>query len=184
MYLTTEPEVRYFSGFLTQFWESPTRPFFLVVPDQGKPIAVVPEIAAALMRATWLDVARSWPSPQPDDEEVSLLAAPLRDIATGGAIGVLGGSETTLRMPLTDYRRRLRRVLLRLRPELLDRNAVRADPTRLRNRGRHAGRPARDHLHRAVHRDAACAGIEGDPGTPALSSLGAHVRWVGRPLRA
>ena len=24
--LTTEPEVRYFSGFLTQFWESPTRP--------------------------------------------------------------------------------------------------------------------------------------------------------------
>lgn len=103
--LTTEPEVRYFSGFLTQFWESPTRPFFLVVPDQGKPIAVVPEIAASLMRATWLDDVRSWPSPRPDDEGVSLLAATLRDITTGGVVGILGGSETTLRMPLTDFRK-------------------------------------------------------------------------------
>ncbi|NND41417.1 MAG: hypothetical protein HKO04_04995, partial [Silicimonas sp.] len=24
--LTTEPEVRYFTGYLTRFWESPTRP--------------------------------------------------------------------------------------------------------------------------------------------------------------
>jgi len=33
--LTTEPEVRYFSGFLTRFWESPTRPWFLLVPAEG-----------------------------------------------------------------------------------------------------------------------------------------------------
>ena len=26
--LTTEAEVRYFTGFLTRFWESPTRPWF------------------------------------------------------------------------------------------------------------------------------------------------------------
>ena len=39
--LTTEPEVRYFTGFLTQFWQSPTRPWFLVIPASGKPIAVV-----------------------------------------------------------------------------------------------------------------------------------------------
>jgi len=30
--LTTEPHVRYFSGFLTQFWQSPTRPWFLLLP--------------------------------------------------------------------------------------------------------------------------------------------------------
>ncbi|MDA9186398.1 aminopeptidase P family N-terminal domain-containing protein, partial [Planktomarina sp.] len=30
--LTTEPEIRYFTGFLTQFLESPCRPWFLVVP--------------------------------------------------------------------------------------------------------------------------------------------------------
>ncbi|HEX9584915.1 MAG TPA: aminopeptidase P family N-terminal domain-containing protein, partial [Gammaproteobacteria bacterium] len=30
--LTTEADVRYFTGFHTQFWESPTRPWFTVVP--------------------------------------------------------------------------------------------------------------------------------------------------------
>ena len=29
----TEPEVRYFTGFLTPFWQSPTRPWFTVVPS-------------------------------------------------------------------------------------------------------------------------------------------------------
>ena len=44
--LTTEPEVRYFSGFHTLFWQSPTRPWFIYVPKIGKPIAVIPEIGA------------------------------------------------------------------------------------------------------------------------------------------
>ena len=48
--LMTEPEVRYFSGFHTQFWQSPTRPWFLFIPADKKPIAVIPEIGAALMR--------------------------------------------------------------------------------------------------------------------------------------
>ena len=69
--LTTEPEVRYFSGFQTPFWQSPTRPWFLFVPAAGKPIAVVPEIGAALMRRSWLDDVRSWPAPTPDDVVVN-----------------------------------------------------------------------------------------------------------------
>lgn len=72
--LTTEPEVRYFSGFLTQFWQSPTRPWFLVVPATGRPVAVIPEIGEPLMSQTWIDDFRTWPSPSPDDEGVSLLA--------------------------------------------------------------------------------------------------------------
>ena len=47
--LTTEPEIRYFSGFFTQFWQSPTRPWFLIIPEIGKPIAIIPEIGAARM---------------------------------------------------------------------------------------------------------------------------------------
>ncbi|MDR9393945.1 MAG: aminopeptidase P family N-terminal domain-containing protein [Roseovarius sp.] len=38
--LTTEADIRYFTGFLTRFWESPSRPWFLVVPAQGAPVAV------------------------------------------------------------------------------------------------------------------------------------------------
>ena len=30
--LTTEPQLRYFSGFLTQFWLSPTRPWYRPFP--------------------------------------------------------------------------------------------------------------------------------------------------------
>ena len=99
--LTTEADVRYFSGFLTQFWQSPTRPWFLVVPGVGKPIAVIPEIGAACMARTWIDDIRTWPSPRPRDDGVSLLAAALRE--RGRRIGLPMGPETHLRMPLADF---------------------------------------------------------------------------------
>lgn len=101
--LTTEPEVRYFSGFLTPFWQSPTRPWFLVVPGEGKPIAVIPEIGAAVMAATWVDDIHTWPSPRPDDEGISILTDVLRDCAGAAPIGIPMGSETTLRMALSDF---------------------------------------------------------------------------------
>lgn len=103
--LTTEPEVRYFTGFLTQFWQSPTRPFFLVVPSNGKPVAVIPELGRSLMETTWIEDIRTWESPRPEDEGVSLLADTLLSIMgdAAGKIGVPMGPETTLRMPLEDY---------------------------------------------------------------------------------
>ena len=42
--LTSEVDIRYFTGFLTQFFQSPTRPWFLVVPKSGKPIAPCREL--------------------------------------------------------------------------------------------------------------------------------------------
>ena len=39
LFLTSEPEVRYLTGFRTLFWQSPTRPWFVIVPASGKPIA-------------------------------------------------------------------------------------------------------------------------------------------------
>ena len=50
--VSTEPEVRYFTGFHTPFWQSPTRPWFTVIPADGKPIAVIPGIGRASMSAT------------------------------------------------------------------------------------------------------------------------------------
>ena len=57
--LTTETNVRYFTGFLTRFWESPTRPWYLIIPSKGKPIAVIPSIGEALMSKTWLEDIRT-----------------------------------------------------------------------------------------------------------------------------
>ena len=101
--LTTEPDVRYFTGFLTRFWESPSRPWFLVLPAAGDPVAVIPSIGAALMRSTWLSDIRTWPAPDPEDDGVSLLAEALRE--AGGPVGVPSHLETHLRMPLADFAR-------------------------------------------------------------------------------
>lgn len=102
--LMTEPDVRYFSGFHTLFWQSPTRPWFLFIPASGKPIAVIPEIGAALMRQTWIEDIRSWSAPAPQDDGISLLHELLAPLAQRGArLGILKGHETSLRMPLGDW---------------------------------------------------------------------------------
>ncbi len=110
--LTSEPEVRYFTGFLTRFWESPTRPWYLVVPASGKPVAVIPSIGAALMGRGWIDDVRTWSSPDLSDDGVSLLADVLNELASGGVVGVPDSHETHVRMPLNDVQRLGERVKL------------------------------------------------------------------------
>jgi Xaa-Pro dipeptidase len=102
LFVCTEPEVRYFTGFHTPFWQSPTRPWFVVVPAAGEPIAVIPGIGAAMMDETWISDIRTWPAPQPADDGVTLLADTLREVGAT-TIGVPMGHETHLRMPLNDY---------------------------------------------------------------------------------
>ena len=100
LWFTTEAEVRYFTGFRTLFWQSPTRPWFLVVPRQSRPIAVVPEIGAALMAQTWVEDIRTWSSPHPSDDGVSQLASVLRSFPK---VGMLMGAESSLRMSFHDF---------------------------------------------------------------------------------
>ena len=101
---TTEPDVRYYSGFFTQFWQSPARPWFLLIPQSGGPVAVIPSIGETLMSRTWVEDIRCWSSPHEVDDGVSLLA----DTITGlvgkkGIVGLMQGRESSLRMPLADY---------------------------------------------------------------------------------
>ena len=101
--LTTEPDIRYFTGYLTRFWESPCRPWFLVLPRSGDPIAVIPSIGAALMARSWITDIRCWRAPDLEDDGISLLAETLR--ALGASIGTPSGLQSHLRMPLTDFAR-------------------------------------------------------------------------------
>ncbi len=102
--LTTEPEVRYFSGFHTLFWQSPTRPWFMYVPKAGKPIAVIPEIGAELMQSTWIEDIRTWSAPNPKDDGISLLQNIIQaELGAKGRIGIPMGHETHVRMPLADF---------------------------------------------------------------------------------
>lgn len=102
LFFTTEAEMRYFTGFRTLFWQSPTRPWFLVVPVDGKPIAVIPQIGAHLMAATWIDDIRTFSAPHPVDDGITLLADTLKGFPK---IAMPMGRESALRMPLRDFQR-------------------------------------------------------------------------------
>ena len=110
--LTTETNVRYFTGFLTRFWESPTRPWYLIIPSKGKPIAVIPAIGEALMSKTWIEDIRTWPSPNLKDDGISLLSDTLEEIAKNKKIGIPSGIETYVRMPQTDLKKLSQNVTL------------------------------------------------------------------------
>jgi len=112
--LTTEPEVGYITGFQTRFWESPTRPWFVILPAQGDPVAVIPAIGAPLMARGWVRDIRTWVAPDYADDGLSLLADSLCEIG-GDRIGLPDGLESHVRMPLST----LRALELRLAPARL-----------------------------------------------------------------
>ena len=85
--LTTEANFYYFTGFLSPFWQSPTRPMYLIVPREGEaPIAIVPGIqAVSVAQATWLGEkhVKTWPAPRPEDDGVTLLIEEIQYIFQG-----------------------------------------------------------------------------------------------------
>lgn len=109
--LTTPADVFYTTGFLTRFWESPARPWFVVVPAAGDPVAVIPAIGAELMRRCWISDIRTWNAPDPVDDGVSLLAETLAALVPeAGRIGIPMGLESHLRMPVADFLRLQTRI--------------------------------------------------------------------------
>ena len=101
--VTTPQNIRYFTGYDSQFWESPTRPWFVVVPASGKPIGIVPEIGESEFKKTWLEDIKTWPSPRPEDEGISILKSTIDDLKkTYGQIGAEFGKEMAIRMPVRD----------------------------------------------------------------------------------
>ena len=123
--LTSEADVRYFSGFHTRFWESPSRSWFLLIPQSDKPIAVIPSIGETLMRSTWIKDIRTWRAPDLRDDGVTLLNDTLDEVLGNkeGRVGLPFEHESNLRMPLGDFLR-----LCKLNPKrhyISDNNIVR-----------------------------------------------------------
>jgi Xaa-Pro dipeptidase len=96
---------RYFSGYNPIIAESPARPWFMVLPAAGDPIAVIPAMGFTDMHAvSWVSRIETWPSPRPDDEGVSLLLSLLRDLPSRyGKVGAELGPETRLGMSVADF---------------------------------------------------------------------------------
>lgn len=96
--ITTEENFHYFSGLISQFWESPTRPMYLILPAKGNsPIAIIPDIMMESMKNTWITNIFSWPAPFLPDDGVTLLADKLKGYKN---LGIPMNIETSIRMPL------------------------------------------------------------------------------------
>ncbi len=110
--LSSEQNLLYFTGFCTQFFVSPTRPWFFAIPLDGEPCAIVPELGVGPMtEGTWVRNFRSWISPNPVDEGVSLVAAYLEEcVPATGRIGFEIGPESRLGFPVEDFLRIRERI--------------------------------------------------------------------------
>ena len=58
LFLTSEKNIRYLTGFHTQIWVSPTRPRYVVFPLEGEPVAIAPVTNAPGIPADELDRRR------------------------------------------------------------------------------------------------------------------------------
>mmetsp|Transcript_32860 Transcript_32860/g.60346 ORF Transcript_32860/g.60346 Transcript_32860/m.60346 type:complete len:451 (+) Transcript_32860:59-1411(+) len=109
--LTMEVHHFYFTGVKSEFWQSPTRPYYLVIPRIGGMIAVVPSISGSLYEENveLIDAVHTWPAPVPEDDGISLLEEALRQALkksdAGNVIGTELGWEFQLRMPVSDFNR-------------------------------------------------------------------------------
>ena len=102
--ITSPHNFRYFTGLNSYFWESPTRPWFLLIPQSDDPIAVIPSIGETALKKTWIKKIHTWPSPQPEDEGITVLNKSLKNLLkNNGRVGCEIGPESNLRMNIGDF---------------------------------------------------------------------------------
>lgn len=99
--LTSMDNIRYFVGIDSTFWESYTRPWFLLVPADGEPLPIVPDIGESVIRQTWISEVWTWPSPRPEDDGTSLVIKAISSLKRRhGRVGAELGREMRLMMPV------------------------------------------------------------------------------------
>ena len=102
--ITSPSNFRYFTGLDSNFWESPTRPWFLLIPMNQDPIAIIPSIGKAALEKTWINNIKTWQSPNPNDEGISILKKIISDqLSSKGNIGCELGLENFLRINFSDF---------------------------------------------------------------------------------
>jgi Xaa-Pro aminopeptidase len=111
--ITSEANMEYLSGFVTQFaWNTPTRPWYFVLTRTGKATAVIPEVGLSNWRETsWVKDIRTWSSPRPENEGLDLLKDVFGRVKRKyGQVGAELGAESRIGMPVADLLR-LKRLL-------------------------------------------------------------------------
>ena len=108
LFVTSEDNYRYLTGFNAPVWQNLTRPRYCIVPSQGDPILIVPsgnQVIAA-KSAAWIEDVRTWTAPNPEDDGVSLIVDALKACAgKHNRVGAELGRESRMTMPIGDFLR-------------------------------------------------------------------------------
>ena len=101
--ITSPSNFRYFSGLDSNFWESPTRPWFLVISKKNPIKAIIPSIGITALEKTLIKDIEVWQSPNPYDEGVTLLKKTIKNFPINSKIGFELAFESHLRMSIQDF---------------------------------------------------------------------------------
>ncbi|ESZ08018.1 hypothetical protein X735_30620 [Mesorhizobium sp. L2C085B000] len=105
--ITSEDHFRYFTGFNSPTWVNLTRPRYAVLPCQGEIILIIPTSNSEIaLRTSWVRDVRTWISPRPEDDGISLLRDAISSVPLRyGRVGAELGPESRLTMPAGDFLR-------------------------------------------------------------------------------
>ncbi|WP_128957317.1 M24 family metallopeptidase [Bradyrhizobium zhanjiangense] len=123
LFVTSEDNIQYLTGFKSPVWNNLTRPHYLIVPAKGEPILISPANYAVIAeQTTWITDVRTWVSPNPEDDGVSLVVDALRSSTDAmKKIAAELGPQSRLTMPAGDFLR-IQKMLQRV--EFVDGHAL------------------------------------------------------------
>ncbi len=92
--ITSPSNFRYFSGLDSNFWESPIRPWFLVISRNNPIKAIIPSIGISSIKKTLIKDIEVWQSPNPSDDGATLLKETIKNFPKNSDIGFELANET------------------------------------------------------------------------------------------
>lgn len=107
LFITSEDNFHYFTGFRSPVWVNLTRPRYCIVPSAGDPIIISASSNVIIVeRTSWVRDVRTWAAPNPEDDGITLVIDALRQFACRwGRVAAELGTESRLTMPVGDFLR-------------------------------------------------------------------------------
>lgn len=105
LFLTSEDNVQYLTGYRSPVWNNLTRPRYLIVPANGEPIIVsTKNYVVIIEETTWISDIRTWIAPNPEDEGISVAVDALKScMKTNRRVAAELGQQSRLAMPAGDF---------------------------------------------------------------------------------
>jgi Xaa-Pro aminopeptidase len=105
--LTSEDNVIYLTGFRSPVWNNLTRPRYLIVPAAGEPFLISSANYVVIAEeTTWITDIRTWVSPTPGDDGISLVIDGLKScLGSSKKVAIELGAQSRISMPAGDFMR-------------------------------------------------------------------------------